>query len=88
MKIYQYGNKKRDDLKSPKQISKLFNKNLWTVYARFDSKYAQYRWGVRLYQMPDKSFKRFVRKQDLRLWEKDRDHRGRPIEIRKGDANE
>ena len=52
------------------EIAKITGTNIYTVWNRFASKYARFRWGVKLYQMPDKTFRKMVDAKDLGLWAK------------------
>ena len=60
-------------------LTKMFDKKYITVIKRFDSKYARERWGVECEKNRDGSIDRFVREENLYLWEEDKSHVGRPV---------
>lgn len=61
------------------QLSKMLNKPYQTVNFRFNSIYADKRWGVKVRNLPDGSIKKVVPADKLLLWLEDRDYRGRPV---------
>jgi len=61
------------------QISKMFDKNWQTVNFRFNSKYANKRWGVITEKRPDGSIKKYVPADKLNLWIEDINYVGKPV---------
>ena len=49
-----------------------------TVYKRFSSKYANKRWGVEEFKLPNGEIKRFVPKRKLYLWVENEPCVGKP----------
>jgi hypothetical protein len=67
---------------SGKQISEILGINMNTVWTRFQSKYANKRWGVKWYELPGGVLKRMVDFDDLKKWAiADKNlHLGRPAQ--------
>jgi len=50
-----------------------------TVYKRFNSKYANKRWGVEKGFLPDGSIRKYVPNDKIDLWKQETRYVGRPI---------
>lgn len=61
------------------ELSKLFNKSYQTVNFRFNSPYADKRWGVIKEKRPDGSIRKYVPENKLYLWEQDLSYVGKPV---------
>lgn len=61
------------------EISKLLDVYYQTANKRMKSRYAKERWGVKIKKLPDGSIRRVVPKENLHLWKKAINYRGRPV---------
>lgn len=61
-----------------KEIARKYGLPYITVMKRIESKYAQERWGVVTFVLPDGTTRRFVPEDKLYLWERNANYIGRP----------
>jgi hypothetical protein len=61
------------------EISKMFDKHYQTVNFRFNSPYADKRWGVIKETRPDGSIKKYVPEEKIHLWVDEENYVGKPV---------